>query len=108
MMKRLTNRLRWVGHLMKIDQTTDEDDRPIITRIKVRDIFYSDLGITAQEKYLSQQARADVIRRIEVKFDRSIDEKMNSIRIGEVDYKITRIYTRIDDGIMELSLSYVD
>ena len=36
--------------------------------------FYVELGITSQEKYLSKQAKIDVVRRIRVRFDKSITE----------------------------------
>lgn len=49
---------------MDISSSLDEQDRPIIQRVKKRDIFYQDVGTTAQEKYLSMQAKTDVVRRI--------------------------------------------
>ena len=67
-----------------------------------------DLGITAQEKYLSQQAKSDVVRRIKIRWDKEITEKLNGVRIAETDYSITRIFTNVENREMELSLAYVD
>lgn len=107
-MKRMTNNLNWKADLMTTWETTDRDDRPVIVREKKRIIFYMDLGITAQEKYLSQQAKTDVVRRIKVRWDKEITEKLNGVRIAEIDYNITRIYTNVETREMELSLAYVD
>ena len=93
---------------MDISSSLDEQDRPIIQRVKKRDIFYQDIGTTAQEKYLSMQAKTDVVRRIKIRWDNTITEKENGIRISDIDYNITRIYTNTDKREMELSLSYVD
>ena len=75
---------------------------------KKRDVFYQDIGITAQEKYLSQQAKTDVVRRIKIRLDKSITEKENGITIEGISYNIVRIYTNMDAREMELSLAYVD
>ena len=75
---------------------------------KKRDIFYQDIGITAQEKYLSQQAKTDVVRRIKIRLDKSITEKESGITIEGISYNIVRIYTNMDAREMELSLAYVD
>ena len=107
-MPKLTqNKLKWKAELMLISEDVDGKDKPIEVRKKVRNIFYVDLGITAQEKYLSQQAKTEVVRRILVRWDKSLEEKMNSIRIAGVDYNITRIFTNMDKREMELSLAYV-
>ena len=107
-MKKQTNNLRWKAELMDILSSLDEQDRPIIQRVKKRDIFYQDIGTTAQEKYLSMQTKTDVVRRIKIRWDNTITEKENGIRISDIDYNITRIYTNTDKREMELSLSYVD
>ncbi|WP_314578628.1 phage head closure protein [Enterococcus gilvus] len=108
MPKRQTNNLRWVGELMTIKNGQDEDDRPTVIYELCRKIFYEELGVTAQEKYLSQQEKTDVVRRIKVRWDKSITEKLNAVRIDSVTYNITRIYTNMDKREMELSLAYVD
>lgn len=107
-MKRQTNNLRWKADLMRLSWDVDEDDRPIKKMKKKRDVFYQDIGITAQEKYLSQQAKTDVVRRIKIRLDKSITEKENGITIEGISYNIVRIYTNMDAREMELSLAYVD
>lgn len=107
-MKKQTNNLRWQAELMVISSSLDEQDRPIIIRIKKRDVFYQDIGTTAQEKYLSLQAKTDVVRRIKIRWDNTITEKNNGVRIADIDYNITRIFTNSDTREMELSLSYVN
>lgn len=107
-MKRQTNNLRWKADLLQLSWDADEDDRPIKKMVKKRDIFYQDIGITAQEKYLSQQAKTDVVRRIKIRLDKSITEKESGITIEGISYNIVRIYTNMDAREMELSLAYVD
>ena len=107
-MKRQTNNLRWKADLLQLSWDVDEDDRPIKKITKKRDIFYQDIGITAQEKYLSQQAKTDVVRRIKIRLDKSITEKESGITIEGISYNIVRIYTNMDAREMELSLAYVD
>lgn len=108
MPKRQINNLRWKAELLDIKESQDINDRPVTIYTKKRTIFYEELGVTAQEKYLSQQAKTDVVRRIKVRWDKSITEKFNAIRIDNVSYRITRIYTDMDKREMELSLAYVD
>ncbi|WP_394898634.1 phage head closure protein [Enterococcus gallinarum] len=108
MPKRQTNKLRWKAELMDVIETVDDRDRPITEFQKKRLLWYEDIGVTAQEKYLSQQAKTDVVRRIKVRWDKSITEKLSAIRIDSVTYNITRIYTDVDKREMELSLAYVD
>lgn len=107
-MKRQTNSLRWKADLLQLSWDVDEDDRPIKKMVRKRDIFYQDIGITAQEKYLSQQAKTDVVRRIKIRLDKSITEKESGITIEGISYNIVRIYTNMDAREMELSLAYVD
>ncbi|WP_225666916.1 phage head closure protein [Lactococcus garvieae] len=107
-MKRQTNNLRWKADLLQLSWDVDGDDRPIKKMKKKRDIFYQDIGITAQEKYLSQQAKTDVVRRIKIRLDKSITEKESGITIEGISYNIVRIYTNMDAREMELSLAYVD
>ncbi len=107
-MKRQTNNLRWKADLLQLSWDVDEDDRPIKKMVRKRDVFYQDIGITAQEKYLSQQAKTDVVRRIKIRLDKSITEKENGITIEGISYNIVRIYTNMDAREMELSLAYVD
>ena len=108
MPKRQTNNLRWVAMLLTIKNSIGEDDRPTVSYAPKRKLSYEELGVTAQEKYSSQQAKTDVVRRIKVRWDKSITEKLNAVRIDSVTYNITRIYTNMDKREMELSLAYVD
>ena len=104
----MLNQLKWIADLQEIVEGVDEDDRPTIIRQKVRDLYYMEIGITSQEKYLSKQAKTDVVRRIKCRYDKSINEKANGVRIEGIDYNITRIYTLPERTEMELSLAYVD
>lgn len=108
-MKKQINNSRWKAILMSIsNDELDENDRPQTIRKKKREIFYQDIGITAQEKYLSKQDKTEVVRRIKVRWDKTITEKDSGIQIDSVDYNIERIYTNVDTREMELSLSYVN
>lgn len=103
----MQNKIKWKADLMVIWETTDRNDRPEELRVKKRDLFYSEIGINAQEKYFSKQSKTSVVRRIKIRWDGSITEKFNAVRISGVDYNITRIYTNMDKREMELSLAYV-
>lgn len=107
-MKRLINNLRHKAILLELQNSMDEDDRPVQGWLPKRDILYQDLGITASEQYLSDQAKTSVVSRMRVRLDKSISRKDNRIRLGKNDYKITRIYLDEDEKMMELSLAYVD
>jgi len=86
----------------------DEYDRPKEVRTKVRDIYFVEIGITSEEKYLSQQAKTNVVRRIKCRWDNTISEKTNGLLIDGVEFNITRIYVLPEEREMELSLAYVD
>lgn len=103
----LLNSLKWKAELQAITDTVDEYDRPKEVRTKVRDIYFVEIGITSEEKYLSQQAKTNVVRRIKCRWDQSVNEKENGIKIGDVEYNITRIYVLPKTREMELSLAYV-
>ena len=104
----LLNDLQWIAELQEITDEVDENDRPVEVRKKVRDLYYIEIGITADEKYLSQQAKTDVARRIKCRWANSVSEKTNGVKIEGVEYNITRIYTLPKSREMELSLAYVD
>lgn len=104
----LLNDLQWIAELQKIEELVGDNDRPVEVRTKVRDLYYIEIGITAEEKYLSQQAKTDVVRRIKCRWDKSITEKTNGVKIDGIAYNITRIYTDPNAREMELSLAYVD
>ncbi len=104
----LLNDLQWIAELQKIEEIVDDNDRPVEVRTKVRDLYYLEIGITAEEKYLSQQAKTDVVRRIKCRWDKSIAEKTNGVKIDGIAYNIARIYTLPKSREMELSLTYVN
>ncbi|MBO0467929.1 phage head closure protein [Enterococcus plantarum] len=108
MPKLMQNKMKWKAELLDIKESQDINDRPVTTYTSKRSIFYEERGVTTQEKYLSQQAKTDVVRRIKVRWDKSITEKFSAIRIDDVSYRITRIYTDMDKREMELSLAFVD
>lgn len=108
MPKLMQNKMKWKAELLDIEQALDLNDRPVTFYKCKRVLFYEDIGVTAQEKYLSQQAKTDVVRRIKIRWDKSITEKLNAVKIDSVTYNITRIYTNMDTREMELSLAYVD
>lgn len=107
MPKLMQNKLKWKAELLNITQGKDSNDRPKTIYELNRIIFYEEAGVTAQEKYLSLQAKTEVVRKIKVRWDKNITEKFNAIRIGNIDYNITRIYSNLDKREMELSLAYV-
>lgn len=97
----LLNDLQWIAELQKIEEIVDDNDRPVEVRTKVRDLYYIEIGITAEEKYLSQQAKTDVVRRIKCRWDKSIAEKTNGVKIDGIAYNIARIYTlpKVGNGV---------
>ncbi|NSV45728.1 phage head closure protein [Enterococcus faecalis] len=108
MPKRQTNRVRWKVDLLNVKEEIGSNDKVVTVYEHKRILRYEDIGVTAQEKYSSQQEKTDVVRRIKVRLDKSITEKFSAVRIDSVTYKITRIYTDMDRREMELSLAYVD
>lgn len=104
----MQNKMKWKADLLSAKEGKDKNDRPATIYKKVRDLFYEELGVTAQEKYLAKQAKTDVVRRIKVRWDKTITEKFNAVEIDSVKYRITRIYTNPDKREMELSLAYVE
>jgi hypothetical protein len=110
MPKRQTNNLKWTASLMKLQETIDpETDRPVMGYVKVRDIRYNNIGVTAADKFTFKDAQ-EIMKKIEVRLDRDVEdnEKEYRVQIGERIYDIERIYVREEDRVMELSLSYAD
>lgn len=87
---------------------TDEDDRPVNTYQDLRKLNFSDVGITDTEKYMSMQAKTDVVRKIQCRLDKAVSQKNNRVRIDDTVFLITRIYVDERNKMMELSLNYVD
>ena len=75
------------SRLAKCKKKKDSNDKEFTTYKLNRLLWYEDIGVTAQEKYLSQQAKTDVVRRIKVRLDKSITEKFSAVRIDSVTYK---------------------
>lgn len=108
MAKRLSNKRKWIAELYKHENTVDEDDRPVSTYTLVRKVYYSSLGITSNEKYMSLQDKREIVKRIEIVMDRAITETDSRIKIGDITYQITRIWIDEHERRMELSLAHVD
>lgn len=108
MPRRQTNKLKWKAQLMTVNDTVDDNDRPVISREFKRDIYFEDRGVSAQEKFLSMQNKTEVVRKIVCRWDDTVTEKDNGIRIKDIDYNIVRIFVNVKKRKMELSLAYVD
>lgn len=107
-MARLTNRLKWRATLLKLVQTTQDDDSVAISWERVRTLNYADIGTTANDVFLSQQAKTDVVRKLQCRLDKSVSRKKSRVQIGNDIYQITRIYWDQENHMMELSLNYVN
>ncbi|MSD84624.1 phage head closure protein [Lactobacillus curvatus] len=106
-MKRLTNNLKHNAELLTLQSSIDSNDRPVQHWTHKRLIKYMVMGVTSTEKEQSKQSKEEVVRRMRIRRDLSITEKNCRIRIGGVDYKITRVFDAEDPKFMELSLAYV-
>ena len=110
MPKRQTNNLKWIASLMKLQEAIDpETDRPVMGYVKVRDIRYNNIGVTATDKFTFKDAQ-EIMKKIETRLDRDVEnnQKEYRVKIGERVYNIERVYVREEDRVMELSLSYAD
>lgn len=107
-MTRLVNRLRYRATLQVAVETVDAYDEPIITYAPVRTLNYADIGVGANDKYMAQQAKTDVVRKIRCRIDKTVTQKDNRVLIGETVFLITRIYIDEEQKMMELSLNYVN
>ncbi len=108
---RQTNKLKWIGNLLKLGETIDpETDRPIMGYPHERKIRYNNIGVTATDKSFAERAVNEVVKKIEVRIDRAIEDNQKEYRIQIRNriYNIERIYVREDDGVMEVSLSYAN
>lgn len=110
MPKRQTNKLKWKADLLKLGEYIDPDtDRVVVDYVKIRDLKYNNIGITAADKFTFKDAQ-EIMKKIETRLDRGVENNQNDYRmqIGERVYNIERIYVREQDRMMEVSLSYVD
>lgn len=110
-MKRQTNNLKWIAELLKHGETIDpETDRPSMSYPFERNIRYNNIGVTATDKSFAERPVNEVVKKIEVRIDRKIedDQKDYRIKIRERIYNIERVYVKEHDGVMEMSLSYAN
>lgn len=108
---RQTNDLKWIGRLLKLGEFIDPDtDRVEMGYPFVREIRFNNIGVRATDKQLGERAINEVVKKIEVRLDRAIedDQKDYRIQIRDRIYNIERIYVRETDRIMEVSLSYAN
>jgi|SRR5690625_119949 len=108
---RQTNKLKWICDLHKLGEEIDpETDRPVMGYPFERKIRYNNIGVTAMDKTIGERTVNEVVKKIEVRIDRNIedDQKDYRFKIRDKMYNIERIYVREDDRIMEVSLSYAD
>ncbi|MBY7111380.1 hypothetical protein ILT06_10705 [Bacillus sp. 17RED48] len=109
-MKRQTNKLRWMGELLKLGETIDsETDRPIMGYPLERKIRYNNIGVTATDKFTTKDTN-EIVKKIEVRIDREIEnnQKDYRVKVGGRIYDIERIYVKEEDRLMEVSLSYAN
>lgn len=111
MPKRQTNKLKWTADLLKFDERVDpETDRVVKDYFPHRKIKYNNIGVTATDKIFAEREVNEVVKKIEVRIDRDIEDNQKDYRIKIRDriYNIERIYVREHDQIMEVSLSYAN
>lgn len=109
-MKRQTNKLRWMGELLKLGDTIDpETDRPVMGYPLERKIRYNNIGVTATDKFTTKDTN-EIVKKIEVRIDREIENNQKDYRVKVVGriYDIERIYVKEEDRLMEVSLSYAN
>lgn len=108
---RQTNQLKWIGELLKLGETIDPNtDRPIMGYPFERMIRYNNIGVTATDKSFAERDVNEVVKKIEVRIDRAIEDNQKDyrIKIRNRIYNIERIYVREHDRVMEVSLSYAN
>lgn len=108
---RQTNKLKWVADLHKLGEYIDpETDRPVMGYPFERKIRYNNIGVTAMDKKIGERIVNEVVKKIEVRIDRNIEDNQKDYRfkIRKKMYNIERIYVREEDRIMEVSLSHAD
>lgn len=106
-----TNKLKWIADLMKLEEYTDpETDRVITDYIFNRKIKYNNIGVTATDKTFAERSVDEVVKKIEVRIDRNIEDNQKEYRVKIRDriYNIERIYVREEDRVMEVSLAYAN
>lgn len=110
MPKRKTNKLKWMGELLKLGETIDPDtDRIVMGYPKVRNMKYNNIGVTATDKFTTKDTN-EIVKKIEVRIDREIEnnQKDYRVKVGGRIYDIERIYVKEEERLMEVSLSYAN
>ncbi|RHW37320.1 hypothetical protein D1B31_16275 [Neobacillus notoginsengisoli] len=111
MARRRTNNLKWTADLLKLGEIIDlKTDRVEMGYPFVRKINYATLGVTSTDKIFAERPVNEVVKKIEVRLDRDIEDNQKEYRIeirGK-KYNIERIYIKEDLRLMELSLSYAN
>ncbi|MED2777881.1 hypothetical protein P4276_32155, partial [Bacillus thuringiensis] len=95
-MKRKTNKLKWMGELLKLGETIDpENDRVVMGYPLERKIRYNNIGVTATDKFTTKDTN-EIVRKIEVRIDRDVENKQKDyrVKVGGRIYDIERIYVR--------------
>ncbi|MED1408073.1 hypothetical protein [Bacillus paramycoides] len=109
-MKRKTNKLKWMGELLKLGETINPDtDRVVMGYPFERKIRYNNIGVTATDKFTTKDTN-EIVKKIEVRIDREIEknQKAYRVKVGGRIYDIERIYVKEEDRLMEVSLSYAN
>ncbi|GAB6442144.1 MULTISPECIES: phage head completion protein [Bacillus] len=110
MLKRQTNKLKWMGELLKLGETIDpKTDRVVMGYPKVRNMKYNNIGVTATDKFTTKDTN-EIVKKIEVRIDRDIEnnQKDYRVKVGGRIYDIERIYVKEEDRLMEVSMSYAN
>ncbi|MEK4414912.1 hypothetical protein [Bacillus sp. FSL K6-0268] len=110
MPKRQSNKLKWIGELLKLGETIDpETDRVVMGYPFERNMRYNNIGVAATDKFTTKDTN-EIVKKIEVRIDRDIEnnQKDYRVKVGGRIYDIERIYVREEDRLMEVSLSYAN
>nr|DAI94937.1 MAG TPA: Putative head tail adaptor [Caudoviricetes sp.] len=107
-MKRISDD-RYKGELQELVEYIDENDRPKEDWLTKRVLFFSELGISANEQLISLQEKSEISRKIGIRYEPLllIDRSNYHIKIEGNSYNIQRVYTDMPNERMELSLAYV-
>lgn len=109
--RRHTNLLKWQAELLKLGEVVNpETDRVEMVYPFERILKYNNIGVRSTDKLMAERGMNEVVKKIEVRLDRNIEDNQKNYRVKIRDkvYNIERIYTREDERIMEVSLSYAD
>jgi hypothetical protein len=106
-----TNQLKWNGELLKLGEFVNpETDRVEMGYPFERIIKYNNLGVTSTDKSFGERDVNEVVKKVEVRIDRAIEDNQKDyrIKIRERIYNIERIYVKEESRLMEVSLSYAN